>query len=103
MASQEIHLFVEKFHQLWKAGPTTHLDIDTHAGEAWMGVRVKLGYGCEHHREGEHPASFHPIEENFSHQHRRLRPAAARLVQDKKSEKTTVRVVSEANNVEVEN
>ena len=71
MASQEIHLFVEKFHQLWKAGPTTHLDIDTHAGEAWMGVRVKLGYGCEHHREGEHPASFHPIEENFSHQHRR--------------------------------
>ena len=104
MASQEIHSFVEKFHQLWKAGFSAHLDIDSHAGEAWVGLHVKLGHGCEHHREGEHPASFYPKEENSSRQRRRLRRAAARLVQEKKTEETTVKVVSEeaANNVEVE-
>ena len=104
MASQEINSFVEKFHQLWKAGFTAHLDIDTHAGEAWVGLRVKLGHGREHHREGEHRASFYSKEENSSRQRRRLRRAAARLVQEKKSEETTVKVVSEevANNVEDE-
>ena len=100
MASQEINSFVEKFHQLWKAGFTAHLDIDTHAGEAWVGLRVKLGHGREHHREGEHRASFYSKEENSSRQRRRHRRAAARLVQEKKSEETTVKV---ANNVEVGN
>ena len=107
MASQEIHSFVEKFHQLWKAGLSAHLDIDTHAGEAWVGLRVKLGHDREHHREGEHPASFYPKEENSSRQRRRIRRAAARLVQEKESkwESPEVKVVSEkgTNNVEVEN
>ena len=32
------------FHQLWKAGDTAHLDLDTHAGQAWIGLRTPLGY-----------------------------------------------------------
>ena len=39
----EIDSFVQKFRQLWKAGVTAHLDIDTHAGKAWVGLRVQLG------------------------------------------------------------
>ena len=35
--------FVKKFHQLWKAGVTAHLDLDAHAGRAWVGLRVQLG------------------------------------------------------------
>ena len=35
------HIF--KFHQLWEAGVTAHLDLDTHAGEAWVGLRAQLG------------------------------------------------------------
>lgn len=31
------------FHQLWKAGDTAHLDLDTHAGQAWIGLRTPLG------------------------------------------------------------
>ena len=32
------------FHQLWKAGDTAHLDLDTHAGQAWIGLRTPLGH-----------------------------------------------------------
>ena len=39
----ELDTFVTKFHQLWRAGLTAHLNLDTHAGAAWVGLRVQLG------------------------------------------------------------
>ena len=36
--------FVRKFHQLWNDGYTAHLDLDTQAGNAWVGLRVNLGH-----------------------------------------------------------
>ena len=39
----EIHSFITKYHQLCKAGFTAHLDLDTQAGQAWVGLRVQLG------------------------------------------------------------
>ena len=38
-----INYFISEFHQLWKAGVTAHLDLDTHAGQAWVGLRAQLG------------------------------------------------------------
>ena len=40
----ELDSFVQKFQQLWKAGITAHLDLDTHAGYAWVGLRAQLGH-----------------------------------------------------------
>ena len=90
MASQEIYSFVEKFHQLWNAGLSAHLDIDTHAGEAWVGLRVKLGNGHEHPSEYKQPTSFYLKPETSSRQRRRSRRAAARLAH----QEATVEVVS---------
>ena len=39
----ELDTFVKKFPQLWNDGVTAHLDLDTHAGDAWVGFRVRLG------------------------------------------------------------
>ena len=39
----ELDSFIRKFHQLWRAGFTAHLDIDAHAGQAWVGIRAQLG------------------------------------------------------------
>ena len=45
MASEtELDTFIKKFKDLWKSGIGAHLDIDTHAGEAWVGLRVRLGH-----------------------------------------------------------
>ena len=41
-STSEIQNFITKFHQLMKAGHTAHLDLDTHAGQAWVGLRVMI-------------------------------------------------------------
>ena len=73
--------FVKKFYQLWNAGHTAHLDVDTHAGNAWVGLRVQLGCapGPLHHHP--HPPFFQAQKKTVSpsRQRRRARRAAARM------------------------
>ena len=35
----ELETFIQKFHQLWRA-----VDLDTHAGVKWVGLREQLGH-----------------------------------------------------------
>ena len=52
----ELDSFVKKFHQLWKAGVTVHLDLDVYAGKAWVGIRAQLGdaLGAAHQQVQPH-------------------------------------------------
>ena len=78
MAATELDSFIWKFNQLWKAGITAHLDLDTHAGSAWVGLRVQLGHvapGPLHQQVYQHQ-SFHKA--GPSRQRRRARRLAAR-------------------------
>ena len=40
----ELDSFLKKFYQLWSAGQSAHLDVETHAGSAWVGLSVQLGH-----------------------------------------------------------
>jgi len=73
MFNSEIDNFVFKFHQLRRAGMTAHLDLDTHAGQAWVGLRVMLGPSSIHQ---DHP----PASKNRSpsYYRRQARRKAAR-------------------------
>ena len=42
MSRSELENFVNKFQQLRQAGYTAHLDVDTHAGKAWVRLHVML-------------------------------------------------------------
>ena len=44
MLSSELDSFVLKFKSLWYSGIDAHLDVETHAGQAWVGLRVGLGH-----------------------------------------------------------
>ena len=76
----EVETFVKKFHQLWNDGVTAHLDLDTHAGEAWVGLRVRQ---CGQ-VSGPLHKPVHPFQqevarkERASRQRHRARQAAAR-------------------------
>ena len=83
MNSSELETFIVKFRHLWKAGLDAHLDIESHAGQAWVGLRVRLG-----HEPG--PAQQHPpftphvdkkTRDGPSRQRRRTRRAAERAEQ----------------------
>ena len=71
---EEIDLLVNHFRQLWKNGRSAHLDLDCHAGQAWMGLRVRLGQA--HGQQDHHPGVR--TRNSPSRQRRRMRRAAAR-------------------------
>ena len=76
MEVTEVESFVLKFKQLWKAGHSAHLDLDTHAGDAWVGLRVRLGQEPGHlHHQVQHPRMSR---DGPSRQRRRDRRAPAR-------------------------
>ena len=69
----DIDLLVNNFKQFWKSGRSAHLDIDCHAGQAWMGLRVRLGHVHDHDHQPEIRTRNGP-----SRQRRRMHRAAAR-------------------------
>ena len=73
----EIDNLVKNFKRLWQSGISAHLDLDTHAGQAWMGLRVRLGHatGPHHQHQGHQKGG---TRNSPSRQRRRERRAAAR-------------------------
>ena len=51
MFNSELNSFLVKFLQLREAGKTAHLDLDTFAGKAWVGIRVMLDDVPVHHQQ----------------------------------------------------
>ena len=68
MVPSELESFIGKYRQLWNNGYTAHLDVGTHAGKAWVGLRVQLD-GRLH---------TGPSDTGTSRERRRARRAAAR-------------------------
>ena len=98
----ELDTFLQKFHQLWNSGHTAHLDLDTCAGKAWVGLRVQLGHdpGPPHHQL-HHPPFHHPKQRDSpSRMRRRARRAANRKQQEKE---TVQKINAEAETEPIEN
>ena len=73
----ELDSFVKKFHQLWKAGFTVHLDLDAHAGKAWVGICAQLGDAPGPVHQQFHPHRSHSY---LRRQERRCQAAQAAAV-----------------------
>ena len=54
MVDQQVNSFVQKFRDLWREGHSAHLDIDCHGGEAWLGLRLRLGQQLHRGSDSEH-------------------------------------------------
>ena len=68
---------LSKFKHLWRAGCDAHLDINTHAGQAWVGLHVRLGHAQKHHHQNLY-TNVNKARNGFSRQRRRERRAAQR-------------------------
>ena len=86
MFSEELDSFLMKFHQLRKAGRTAHLDIDTHAGQAWVGLRVMLGSDKNQQQFQSSSSSRHRSPSYYRRQERRK---AAKQSVDNEAEKAS--------------
>jgi hypothetical protein len=87
----ELDSFLHKFHQLWSAGHSAHLNLETHAGNAWVGLRVQLGHAHGHHHHQHHPQfpQSNKNQESPSRQRRRARRTAARQADGKETVEET--------------
>ena len=95
----ELDTFVRKFHQLWNDGLTAHLDLDTHAGNAWVGLRVQLGQvpGPPHQQVQPFPQQVQRKDESPPRQRRRARRAAATAENKSNTEAVEAVVVEKEN------
>ena len=74
----ELQSFISKFHHLWEAGYTAHLNLDTHAGQAWVGLRVQLGQvPGPGHQQPDQPPTFHRRSPAYHRRQERRRSAKA--------------------------
>ena len=101
MFNEELSSFLSKFHQLRLAGQTAHLDIDTFAGKAWVGLRVMLSDDVPvHHQQNTRRRS----PSYYRRQERRKAArteAAAESVQTNSDDVTATEEVTETSTVEV--
>ena len=75
MLRSELDNFISMFHQLRSKGFTAHLVIDTHAGNAWVGLRVMLGNVQQQHQVNSKSRNRSPS--YFRRQERRKAARAA--------------------------
>ena len=92
MYDAELDSFLLKFRQLWRAGYDAHLNVNSHAGQAWVGLHVRLG-----HAQGplnqDHVKNVNKARNGPSRQRRRERRADARKQAGEASKKETTEVV----------
>ena len=50
----ELNSFIKTFKNLWNAGLSAHLDLDTCAGKPWVGLRLELGDEPDHQHHHHH-------------------------------------------------
>ena len=96
MATKEIYSFVQKFQELRSAGYCAHLDLDTHAGKAWVGLRLHLDdVPCHPHQQAYYQKPF-----SASRHRRREQRAAARAanINAEKASETATNICEEMTN-----
>ena len=60
----ELDTFVQKFYQLWNAGHSDHLDVDTHGGQYHRARRsaARLANATDNHKETSQDSDIEEIE-----------------------------------------
>ena len=76
--STELDTFILKFRQLWHSGYGAHLNLDTYAGQAWVGLRLRLGEAPGVHHPQANQNSYKKARNSPSRQRRREKRAAER-------------------------
>ena len=100
----ELDSFVHKFKHLWHSGENAHLDVHTHAGQAWVSLHAHLGQAPNPSHQQVHPS--HGRKDSPSRQRRRARRTEERkkkAEEAKATENVDAETAEEAPNKATEN
>ena len=94
--NNEIESFVLKFRQLWSAGLDANLTIETHAGIAWVDLKLNLG------QHGPNPVAEYPKRATPSRIRRRERRAGLFKQNENIDNEQTVNCIGATDNTKVD-
>ena len=90
---EKLNTFINIFHQLWKSGDTAHLNLNTHAGQAWVGIRTPLGHPGQSQQYQHQTPKYHqyskpsPNQRSPSYFRRKQRRQAAKAAEESTTNK----------------
>ena len=90
---EKLNTFINIFHHLWNSGDTAHLDLNTHAGQAWVGIRTPLGYPGQNQQYQQQTPKYHqyskpsPNQRSPSYFRRKQRRQAAKAAEESTTNK----------------
>ena len=90
--ADELDTFVQKFRNLWNSGLDARLNMECHAGQAWVGLHLRLG-----HAPGPlHQSTIPKSSRNRDTPSRRRRRARRAVAREKEAVKATTEKVTKA-------
>ena len=97
MNDSDFRTFIDR---LWKAGKDAHLHIESHAGQAWVGLCVRLGYKPGPPQEQPQSSCVKKPRDGPSRKRRRDRRAVERAAQtgNKETREVVVETVQAGQN-----
>ena len=95
-SSFKLFPFIHIFNELWKSGETAYIDLNTHAGEAWINIRTPLGNYTNSHKYPQYP-SFTNVNHTPQHHPNTTRsPSYLRRLQSRKLARAATNTLNES-------
>ena len=89
-SSSKLHPFIHIFNELWKAGETAHINLNTHAGKAWINIRTPLGNYTNSPKYPTYPPRTNTNHKPQPHPNTTRSPSYSRRQQSRKLARATI-------------
>ena len=89
-SSTKLHPFINIFNKLWKAGETAHINLNTHAGKAWINIRTPLGNYTNSPKYPTYPPRTNTNHKPQPHPNTTRSPSYSRRQQSRKLARATI-------------
>merc|ERR1712082_270979 len=83
-SSSKLHPFIHIFNKLWKTGETAYIDLNTHAGKAWINIRTPLGNYTNSPKYPQYPSFTNANHTPQPHTNTTRSPSYSRRLQSRK-------------------
>ena len=89
-SSSKLHPFIHIFNELWKAGDTAHINLNTHAGKVWINIRTPLGNYTNSPKYPTYPPRTNTNHKPQPHSNTTRSPSYSRRQQSRKLARATI-------------
>ena len=95
-SSSKLFPFIHIFNELWKSGETAYIDLNTHAGKAWINIRTPLGNYTNSPKYPQYPSFTNANHTPQPHPNTTRNPSYSRRLQSRKLARANTNTLNES-------